>query len=230
VARNGLPVRAIDPHRLDEHTWTLDGRSCHLDRQPLGALLIHARPYGLSASGFVPEDAPFAAAELSATLLAASQLPDVLAINRLDAEAWFEDACPGLLVRRAAGGRACPMSYGAWPRGADVAWRPYRALQERRPPADVAARAMGAMLAPRGALDRGWYAVCGRPLEPAAPRSVDRLARSLWSEGIGLAKLYVDRRGRLGGLDVCPPIEERTAADPAAARIAEAIVAHLRDR
>ncbi len=196
----------------------------------MGALFLHARPRALAATGFAAGDDGFAAAEVSSTVVAACHLPGVLAINRLDAEAWFEDAGPHVLAQRLPDAAATPMTYGAWPPRPGSAWRPYWSLEERRAPAPLVARALGAALAPAGSLGRRWAFACGEPLQPEAPAVAAHAARGLWSEGIGLVELHVDGDGRIGAVDAAPPLAEPAVRERAADRIAEAIGDHLRPR
>ena len=224
----GVEVLAVCGHELGDLVWSLEAKSLKIEQRQVRALLLRDPPSAIAGLGYTPEDYGFVAAELGATLLAATHLQSVLAINRLDADGWFEDAQWPVWHRvlKKASVRVSPLHVGC--SGSGAVWRPYTGGPDRPPPDEAVRRTLGTALARApvqgSVLFAGGDAIAGEP-----PQAVREAASGLERRGILLARISFDPAGRVATVDTFPEITE-DVLDPVVARLAVRFDDHLRPR
>ena len=149
----------------------------------------------------------------------------MLAVNRLSAEAWFEDGEWPVWRRRLqhADVPLSPLSFGDCHTGA--CWRPYVGGVERPVHVPEVKRSLGTAL---GHAPATGAAICAfETVFDAAPRAAVRSASEVLADsGLELKSIHYDDAGRVVGVDPLPVVPA-TLVEPVAARIAAAIDDHL---
>jgi hypothetical protein len=87
LRRRRRPVHHVPAERLGLLRVHVEGARASIDGRQLGGVLFRASPWARFGSGFDTDDASFAQAEVTATWLAITRLPTVIAVNRLHPEA-----------------------------------------------------------------------------------------------------------------------------------------------
>jgi hypothetical protein len=218
----------LEPEALGDVPVSLDRSGLSLRRRPIAGLLWRALPQRTSLPGFAPEDRGFALSELSATMLAATQHPAVLAINRFDADTWFEDGDWTVWRRRlrAAKRDVCRLRIGDTDGG--TWWRPYLGGPDRPPPNAVVKRVLAPALAdaPHAGTT---LVVCGEPLGAGAPPAVVDAGRLLDEHGLALAAIGHDADGTPVKIDPHPFVPDALVPD-IVPLLVERFVEHLHRR
>jgi hypothetical protein len=220
-----VEVLAVCGHQLGDLTWSLESGSLKVERRQVRALLLREPPSAIAGLGYAPEDHGFVAAELGATVLAATHLPSVLAINRLDAEGWFEDALWPVWHRvlKKASVKVSRLHVGGL--GSGAVWRPYTGGPDRPPPSEAVRRTLGTALAGVPVQGSVLFA-CGDAVGGEPPRAVREAASVLERCGIRLMDISFDAAGSVATVDAFPEIAE-DMLDPVVARLAVAFDDHL---
>lgn len=233
LTRRNIAVRAVPPHQLATLSLHLAGGQCSVDGQPLGALLWRAYPDSRLSDCFAASDRAFADAEIGAAWLAVINAPSLLAINRYDADSWFDGLGWPCLRRclKDAGIPLSPFAYGDTSDGSEGShWLPYISTgPAQRPPPQAARAALGAALSAEPARTAATV-VCGHLLDGAPEAAISHAARALAHRGVHIARLYADAIGRILLVDPQPAITDRNTAARAAAILADTYGPHLHPR
>jgi hypothetical protein len=223
-----VDVLALRADGLADLRVTLSADRFEIEGRPVGAILWRA-PVGASAlAEFAPEDRGFVLAEVSATLLAATNHASVLAVNRLDAEAWFEEGQWVLWRRRLqrAGVPVCGVSVGDLDGGRW--WRPYVGGPDRPVPVRAVRRALGTAVVDAPVVGAALFV--GDEAIGGAPSTAVRLAgRVLTRQGLALKAISYDDRGTVVSVNPYPEIADN-GIDSIAQRLARLLHDHLRRR
>lgn len=205
--------------RLHAHEFVVEGRAVRgvLLREPIGAAL---------PAGFAADDWSFVAAEVAATWLAATHLPGLLAVNRLDAEAWFEGGQWPVWRRRLRG--SVDLSFLRFGDSDASRWRPYVGGGDRPTPSAAVRRSLGTALANEAVAGSTLF-VIGEALGGYPPRPVLEAAQRLRASGLELAAISHDAHGRVVAVDPFPAVPD-DLLEPATHRLAQAFGDHLRRR
>jgi hypothetical protein len=224
----GVEVVDVPGHQLADAPVSLRRNGFSVHGRPIAGMLL-CEPVGTAAPhGFAGPDWSFVLAELGATWLAAANLDGMLAINRLDAEAWYEGGQWPVWQRRlgATPVELSPLRVGASAAGAR--WRPYTGGADRPAPAEAVRRALGTALTDEPIAGAALF-VCGEPVGPAGPGGLTDAAALLRGSGLELVSIAHDAEGRVATVDPYPAVAEDIVA-PVAARLAGAFHDHLRRR
>ncbi len=224
----GVDVLQVRSYELPDLCVSLRPDSFEVERRRIGAILLREPASAMVPLGFASDDRGFVLAELSATWLAATQLDQVLAINRFDAETWFDDAqWPVWRTRLARSGvQVSPLSFGD--SGTGSCWRPYVGGSDRPVPTAAVRRALGTALAHAPRTGIALFA-CGDPIGDRPPPPVQEAARSLRGAGVQLKSIAYDAAGRVATVDVLPAVADHEV-EPVASRVTAAFYDHLRRR
>jgi hypothetical protein len=225
LRRRGVEVLAVCGHQLGDLTWSLEAMSLKIERRQVRALLLRDPPSAIAGLGYSPEDHGFVAAELGATVLAATHLPSVLAINRLDADGWFEDGQWPVWHRvlKKAGVKVSRLQVGCSSSG--EVWRPYTGGPARPPPSKVVRRTLGTALADAPVQGSVLFA-CGDAIGGDPPPAVREAALVLERCGIRLANIWFDTAGSVATVDAFPAVAQ-DMLDPVVVRLAARLDDHL---
>ena len=226
--RSNVEVVQIPPERLLAVRVSVDAAGVEIDGHRIVAFLWRAPVVAAAAAAFTLTDRAFALAELSATLLAATQHRSVVAVNRLDAELWFEEGQWAVWRQRLrrAGVAVCPLRVGDADGGRW--WRPYLWSGDRPVPGRAARRTLGTAIAEAPMAGAALF-VSGEPLGAGPPPAVVSAARILNDDGVPLAAISYDSDGRVVGVDPHPHVPDELV-DPACERITRLLHDGLRDR
>ena len=224
----GVAVLQLRGDQLPELRVTLRADGFSVEGERIAAILLREPAGSFAPLRFAPADRGFVLAEVSATWLAAAQLDGVLAVNRLDAEAWFEDAQWPVWRRRLARASigVSELSFGDCEPAS--CWRPYVGGLDRPVPVAAARRALGTALAHAPAAGRALFA-CGEPIGARPPHTVARAGRLLSRQGVEVASIAYDAAGHVATVDVLPPIAD-DELERVASRLAARLHEHLRRR
>ncbi len=224
----GVDVVEAGAAELADLTVTVGPESVEAGGVEIGAIVLRTPPGATPAARFTERDRSFAASEVSAAWLAACHAPSVLAVNRLDAEGWFEGPHWPVWRRRLrdAGVELSPLSIGAAASGSH--WRPYTGRFDRAAPAEPVRRALGTALAD-GPLTGITLFADGRAAAGGAPEPAARAARLLRDHGLWLVSVAHDSEARVAAIDPFPFVSP-DLVDDIAARLAAHVHDHLRSR
>jgi hypothetical protein len=233
VASRGAVTRRVAPAMLSDLGVCLEKESFLLDGWPVGGVIFRAGNEASLSEGFDPADRAFCDADISATWLAALHLDSVIAINRYDATAWYENSRWPLWRQRllARGVRVVPMRFGDPEIGETAAWYPHTQLRAQLAPDREARRVFGAPLTTHQPAYRAMVAcgeVLGTELSPAARATASATASVLDDYGVRLAAIALDADGAVVHVDTSPPATDTDAGAQAIDRLASLVHAHLR--
>jgi hypothetical protein len=217
-----IPVRSIPPWLLGEARLTLTPSELRFEGEAVLGLLFRAPPGVPMSGGFDPGDRAFADTEIGATLLAAASLPSLVAVNRFDACAWFEQGRWSVWHRRleAAGVPVTSFESPADAAGAGRRWHPQTSFEAFAPP-DAAALAALIGLTTAAVAEATWLVIGGEPIDSAAPPQVRWAATVLEQEGLALAAITVDQAGSIMYVNPFPEAADATEAVKAGLALAE---------
>lgn len=88
-ATGGRPC-AVEPAALGDLSLSLLGDTLTIDGKPVAGILFRSFPDTSFSNGFRADDQSFCDSEIGATWLAALQLESVFAVNRYEADIWFD--------------------------------------------------------------------------------------------------------------------------------------------
>ena len=199
----GIPVLSLPGHQLADLHVSLGPTSFRVEGCRIGAVLLRQPVAAFAPVSFVAEDWAFVAAEVAAIWLAATQLEPVLAINRLDAEAWYEGGQWPVWRRRLrrASVALSPLSFGDAP--SNSYWRPYLDGHDRPAPNRATRRALGTALADDQVAGATLF-VGGDAMGGSPPPAVATAARLLQRSGVQLSSISHDARERVVAVDPFP--------------------------
>lgn len=224
----GVGVLQLRGYQLPELLVSLRSDCFSIEGERIAAVLLREPASAIAPLRFASADRGFVLAELSATWLAATQLDGVLAVNRLDAEAWFDDAQWPVWRRRLAKASVDVSALSFGDCEAASCWRPYVGGLDRPVPVAAARRALGAALAHAPVVGRALFA-CGEMIGARPPRAVGRAGRLLRREGVELASIAYDAGGHVATVDVLPAIAD-DELEHVASRLTARLYEHLRRR
>jgi hypothetical protein len=220
----GVTVRSIPPALLGEARLALAPSQFRFEGMPVRGLLLRTPPCFPVSARFDSADQAFADSEIGATLLAAASLSSLIAVNRFDATAWFENGRWSVWHQRleVAGVPVTTFEAGPDPAGDGGWWHPHTTFTAIAPPAPAAMAAFTG-LTTTAVAGATYLAVGGNPIDPVAPPTVFRTAAVLEREGLAFAAITVDQDGAIHKINPFPE-----AADPAeAARAGQALAEHI---
>jgi hypothetical protein len=214
------------PSRLADVPVELTADAFRIGGEDIVGILFRCTSETSLSAGFRDEDRRFGDLEVAATWLAALQLPSVLAINRLDAAAWFEDSWPLWRSRlRAAGVKLARFQVGSGGNG-EPYWQPYSGSMRSRPFGVRASTALGAAVLERPAQE-AWYVADGNVVSPSPPGAVCDAAAYLHSAGIAFAAVGADADGGITSVDVNPRVSDEQIVAHAGRVLGERIQTHM---
>lgn len=226
LERSKSQVLCVEPSQMPDLTVALRGDRLTVNGQAVGGVLARCPSNAFFSESFSDEDQSFVSTEIRAVWLAATQLPSVYAVNRLDPVAYFDDSEWSVWRTRlmSAGIPVSPFSFGnISPSELSHSWLPSRSLTMRVAPDPVVHRVIGAALtiSRRGAS----YAYVGdQLLAKDSPATVVEAQGVLLDHGLRLAEITLDEQERVLLVNPLPIIEP---PDQAADLLAEAFRAHL---
>ena len=177
---------------------------------------------------FAEEDQHFSAAEFGALWLTALNCESVLAINRYDAEAWFEGYGWTVWRRRLIkeGIPVSPFSFGEDCTGGPRFWLPYTNTLIRPAPGGMSRRTLGTALT-GSKVKQTSLVVCGRVIAGERYPCVVDTMDMLRDEGVRIAEIATDSEERVLFLNTRPAFTDTGLTDQAATLIVEMFHAHL---
>ena len=209
LRRHGVPVRHVLARTLGLLDLHVDRDEVLIDGAQLAAVFFRAGPWTQYAEGFRADDIGFASMEVSATWLAITARPTIVAVNRPDAELWTTRAEWAVWRRRllAAGVPCVDLDVGAVD-GPYSHWLPWGGGGVAQPPGSHSRRLFASALtnatSPRSAV---WFAGRTFPDLPHPPELADFFGR----HGIALAGISTDDHGRIALCTAHPQVDEPTA-------------------
>lgn len=217
-----LPLLASTPVELTGESFRVHG-------EPVAGVLFRGTSDSFFSSEFCEEDQRFSDLEVSATWLAALQLPTLLAVNRLDAAAWFENTW-ALWRRRlqARGVRLSTFRVGGGHDGGGK-WQPYLGRIRRCRLDQSGSAVLGAAVTETPGVTE-WYFAAGRVLKPDPPAPLRDAVARLDTSGILFGSVTVDQNGSVITVDTNPVVPDDDVAQRAAEVLCDRIQAHMLSR
>ena len=225
LRKAGIEVLELRGDQVADVGVLLSPGSFHLDGRPIAATLLREPIGAVAPATFAVEDWGFVSAELAATWLASTHLDGMLAVNRLDAEAWFEGGQWPVWRRRLRPYvELSPLSFGTSASGSH--WLPYLDAGLRPAPGDAVRRTLGTALSQVAVAGSALF-VGGEAIGDKAPSPVSRAAEVLRTAGVELVSISHDRDGRVVAVDPYPSVPP-DLVEPTACRLAGVFRDHLR--
>lgn len=226
----GVRAVAVPPDASGERRLALDATDCFLDGRPVAGVFFRTTSAAHFSAGFCEEDQDFANSEFGSIWLAASNLPAVKAINRLDAALWYDGARWFALRTRLhrAGVSSATICFGG---GANQGerWLPFSGERLETATHEIAHRALGSAMTTAKPGGHTLF-VGGDIIEGETGPSFTRLGRTLLNQGLSIARAIFDQEGALFRVEALPVIENPAVCERTAERIVEVFHEHLHSR
>lgn len=217
------PVIHVDAPRLGLLDVQLADGNVEVEGCPVRAVLFRATAWSRHDGGFVDEDATFASSEVTATWLAATRLPGVIAINRLHPEASMTFSEWPVWHRALAAARVPQAQLAIGDVGLSHAtWLPWGGGVARRPKAEVRRSFAPALL--EGDLGGVGLWLDGMLLAGTGSDAAQAAAGCLVAEGLRLVGITLDRRGQVA-FAAARPIVPEGSVSAVARHVAESLAA-----
>ena len=84
------PFLQTDPRRVSDLNLSLIDEKFYIERKLIKGIFLRAGPDSFYNNSFINQDSAFCNSEIGALLLAAVNLESILAINKCDAQLWFD--------------------------------------------------------------------------------------------------------------------------------------------
>ena len=209
IAASGGGVAWYTPSALATLGVELTGETFNVDGRAVRTVLWRVSPEMPFAEDFEVADRGFAGAEVAATWIAALRSPDILAINRFDAEAWYSGLRSQYWRDRlgAAGVVLTSVSIGDCPVPHGWQWSPYTTGEFSELPERKARKVMASACHPVQELVTSVY-VCGQIITEHPDLNVRYATELLDTWGVRLAAIESDTDGRLHRVRVLPVFDD----------------------
>jgi hypothetical protein len=225
----GIVLERLRPEELGSLPMTADKLVCRLNRRDVNGVIFRVAPTARFAGGYEQEEQAFADSELSAIWLSVLNLGSVWAVNRYDAEMWYDGLRWPVWQRRIAraGIPVSPAFVGASPvTTGSGGWMPYGG-QSLEDAFDTDTHAVLASAMSRAKPLARNLTVCGRVIDGEASGISLQVAEYLEAIGLRFAEIELDQTGRVFRLNPLPRLSDHAVATMAARCLLEAFNENL---
>jgi hypothetical protein len=224
----GIYVVQTAPYDLGDLRVTLHEDEFIVNDSPVSGILFRSLPNSTLSQGFPIEDRGFCDSELRAVWLAALHLPRILAINRYDAEAWFEAVGWPVWRRKLVEQEihVSPFVFGGVVQENLRFWHPYTSLLARPVPDNGTVQMLGSALT-QSVRQQESLVVCGEVISgEILPVVVDTM-NVLEKAGVWIASIATDSDATICSVNTLPTIPESHTLAHAVNLIRDRYYAHL---
>jgi len=221
LREQGNRVFILTPDRLASEILTLTEARLAVNGEEVRGVFFHAAPDRSFSSGYTDEDRGFVDAEVRSVWLAATQLEQIFAVNRYPALAWYEGLRWHTWRRYLSLGsvQLTPMRVGYSFDEFESIWHPYYSPEPVGMIEEDQLRVLGGSVSP-GNKSREVLMVFNEIVNGYSTPTVQKGISILGKQGIRLARLDLDKNGKIISVDVQPELMSSTLAN----RVAETIV------
>lgn len=209
----GIDTVHVQPKTLALRRLHVDAGHALLDGRRIDAVVFRAAPTAGFADGFSDADSDFASAEVRASWLHVMSLPSVCAVNRGDCDVWFVSSEWSVWRHRlkGAGVPVVGLAVGEVADNAQEHWIQWGGGIGAAPD-PLAARCFAAATV-RGPLRDPALWCAGAIVDGSAPTPLQRIASVLVQNGVTLAGIDVDAKGRVISVTTVPQISAGIAPE-----------------
>jgi hypothetical protein len=214
LKNKSIPVLFSYSNKISEVDFFLNSEKLFVNGKLITGILFRARPDSFFSESFVEQDQPFCDSEIGAVLLAALNLPSILAVNKYDARLWFDKSSWALWRSRYLHNqmKVSPFHFGSSELNGSSVWLPYNSFNFRVKPNFEIRKILGAALTRSHPLNK--FLVVGKKIfhERSFFQLNDHI-ELLNEYGIFISEITTDSEGNIITVNTLPAFSDERIID-----------------